>query len=54
MVEPGDVDAIAQGMVRLWEDETLRRELSARGLRQAAGFSWEKTARQTLAAYARG
>jgi O-antigen biosynthesis alpha-1,3-mannosyltransferase len=53
MVEPGDVDAIAQGMVRLWEDETLRRELSARGLRRAAGFSWEKTARQTLKAYDR-
>lgn len=53
MVEPGDVDAIAQGMVRLWEDETLRRELSARGLRQAAAFSWEKTARQTLKAYDR-
>jgi alpha-1,3-rhamnosyl/mannosyltransferase len=53
MVDPADVDSIAQGMVRLWEDETLRRELSARGLRQAAGFSWEKTARQTLKAYDR-
>ena len=53
MVDPADVDSIAQGMVRLWEDETLRRELSARGLRQAAAFSWEKTARQTLKAYDR-
>jgi alpha-1,3-rhamnosyl/mannosyltransferase len=53
MVDPADVDAIAQGMVRLWEDETLRRELSARGLRQAAGFSWERTAKQTLKAYDR-
>jgi alpha-1,3-rhamnosyl/mannosyltransferase len=54
MEDPKDVDAIAQGMIRLWEDETLRRELSARGLRQAATFSWERTARQTFAAYARG
>jgi alpha-1,3-rhamnosyl/mannosyltransferase len=53
MVDPADVDAIAQGMVRLWEDEALRRELSTRGLQQAAGFSWETTAKQTLKAYAR-
>ena len=45
--------AIAQGMVRLWQDEALRRELSVRGLERADGFSWEKTASQTLSAYAR-
>jgi alpha-1,3-rhamnosyl/mannosyltransferase len=54
LVDPSDVDAIAQGMVRLWDDEALRRDLSARGLRRAAGFSWERTARQTLTAYRQG
>jgi len=53
MVDPCDVDAIARSMVRLWEDEALRRELSVRGLERAGGFSWEKTASQTLSAYAR-
>jgi alpha-1,3-rhamnosyl/mannosyltransferase len=53
MVDPADVDAIAQNMIRLWEDEALRRELSERGRQQAAGFSWERTAKQTLKAYAR-
>ena len=41
-------------MVRLWQDEALRNELSRRGLERARGFSWEKTASQTLTAYARG
>ena len=54
LVDPCDVDAIAQGMVRLWDDQALRHELSVRGLEQAAGFSWEKTASQTLKTYARG
>ena len=53
LLDPGDVDAIAQGMIRLWEDEALRRDLSARGLEQARGFSWERTASQTLKAYTR-
>jgi glycosyltransferase involved in cell wall biosynthesis len=54
LVDPCDVDAIARGMVRLWQDEALRNELSRRGLERARGFSWEKTASQTLNAYARG
>jgi alpha-1,3-rhamnosyl/mannosyltransferase len=53
LVDPCDVDAIAQGMVRLWEDPAIRGDLSARGLEQASGFSWERTASQTLKAYAR-
>jgi O-antigen biosynthesis alpha-1,3-mannosyltransferase len=54
LVDPCDVDAIAQGMVRLWEDPALRHDLSARGPERAGGFSWEKTASQTLRAHARG
>jgi glycosyltransferase involved in cell wall biosynthesis len=54
LVDPCDVDAIAGGMVRLWQDEALRHGLSRRGLERARGFSWEKTASQTLSAYARG
>lgn len=54
LVDPCDVDVIARGMVRLWQDEALRHELSRRGLERARGFSWERTASQTLSAYARG
>ena len=54
LVDPCDVDAIAQGMVRLWDDAALRQDLSARGFNQAAGFSWERTASQTLKAYVGG
>jgi O-antigen biosynthesis alpha-1,3-mannosyltransferase len=54
LVDPCDVDAIAGGMVQLWQDEALRKELSRRGLERACGFSWERTANQTLSAYAQG
>jgi glycosyltransferase involved in cell wall biosynthesis len=52
LVDPYDVDALAAAMRRLWEDEALRADLRARGLVQAARFSWERTARLTLDAYA--
>ncbi len=50
LVEP-EVEEIAAGMTKIWEDEELRTELSRRGLRRAASFSWEKTAAETLAVY---
>jgi alpha-1,3-rhamnosyl/mannosyltransferase len=51
MVDPQDVDAIAAGMTRLWQDDALRRELAAKGLKRARSFSWERTASQTLSVY---
>ncbi|HEV8637908.1 MAG TPA: glycosyltransferase family 1 protein [Chloroflexota bacterium] len=41
--------AIADGLVRLATDGDLRADLRRRGLARAAGFTWERTARQTLA-----
>jgi glycosyltransferase involved in cell wall biosynthesis len=46
-----DVDAIAGAMATVLSTESLRRDLGARGMRQAKLFSWEKTAAQTLAVY---
>ncbi len=43
--------ALAAALRRLIDDEGLRRELSARGLRRAADFSWANTARATLDVY---
>jgi glycosyltransferase involved in cell wall biosynthesis len=51
LVDPEDEDAIASGLVRILTDEALRGDLAAKGPVRAATFSWEATARGTLAAY---
>jgi glycosyltransferase involved in cell wall biosynthesis len=48
----GDEAALAQAITALLLDDGLCRQLAERGLAQAARFSWETTARQTLAVYA--
>jgi glycosyltransferase involved in cell wall biosynthesis len=45
---PYSVDEMAEAMERLVWDERLRGELSRKAIEQAAKFSWEKTALQTL------
>lgn len=52
MANPRDEDALCQGMLDLCLNSSLRAELSARALRRAAEFSWERCAAQTLEAYA--
>jgi alpha-1,3-rhamnosyl/mannosyltransferase len=52
LIDPLDVDGLAGAIRRLWDDEALRRDLRARGLARAREFSWERTARLTLEAYA--
>ena len=49
LVDPLDVDAIADAMYRLVTDESLRAELARRGLENVKRFSWDKCARETLA-----
>jgi len=51
LVEPHDVDGLAAALQRALSDEALRRQMIERGLAQAARFSWEKAARETLAVY---
>jgi glycosyltransferase involved in cell wall biosynthesis len=51
LVDPTDVDALARSIVRLLEDEGERRHLSSAGLKHAAGFSWERTARALREVY---
>lgn len=50
-VDPLDVDALAQAMRRISEDEALRRSLRAAGLSRAAEFSWQRTAQRTVDLY---
>ncbi len=51
LVDPYDVDALAQAMLRVLQDKPLRDELRLRGPGQAALFSWERTARETRDVY---
>ena len=51
LVEPTDVEALAEAMGVLWIDDTLRAELRQRALAQADKFSWKQTAQETLAVY---
>lgn len=53
MVDPYDVDAIANGMYRLCTEGALRARLREAGLRQAAKYSWRRTAEHTLETYRR-
>ena len=50
---PDDAGSLAGMLRRVWRDPSLRAELSARSLAQAARFSWAKTAEETVQAYER-
>ncbi len=52
-VNPDVPAGIAAGMSRLLNDPALRERLREAGLARAAQFTWEKTARETLAVYRR-
>jgi glycosyltransferase involved in cell wall biosynthesis len=51
MVDPLDVGALLRAIELILRDERMRREMRARGLEQAAKFSWERAARETLEVY---
>ena len=53
LVDPYSTGEIRDALVRLFFDEPLRAELREKGLRRAANFNWNQTAKQTLAAYDR-
>ncbi|HEY77313.1 MAG TPA: glycosyltransferase family 4 protein [Thermoflexia bacterium] len=49
--DPTDPEAIADALLRVLGDADLRADLRDRGLRRARMFSWEQSARATLALY---
>lgn len=51
LVDPYDVTDLAAAIVELASRPERRAELQARGLAQAARFTWRRTAEQTYAAY---
>jgi glycosyltransferase involved in cell wall biosynthesis len=53
LVPTGSVEAMSRRIVEVLGDAGLRQRLAARGLERAAQFSWERCARETIAAYMR-
>jgi glycosyltransferase involved in cell wall biosynthesis len=51
MVDPHDVEGLAKTMEKLLMDSSLREELIEKGFTRTKLFSWEETARKTLAVY---
>ncbi len=51
LLPPDDEAALAAAIVHAWTDPTLRQALSERGKQQAARFTWQRTAEQTLSIY---
>ncbi len=49
LVDPRQPEAIAEAVVALFKDETLRKDLTAKGLARAASYSWESVAAGTRA-----
>ena len=52
LVDPTDIEAIADAMLQLSQDEPLRQQLITAGYANVKRFSWEKAARETLAVLA--
>jgi glycosyltransferase involved in cell wall biosynthesis len=53
LVDPEDVQALAAAMARVLLDRALADELARRSLVRSRQYSWEETARRTLAVYRR-
>ncbi|MFQ5811966.1 MAG: glycosyltransferase family 4 protein [Anaerolineae bacterium] len=51
MVEATDVEALAEAMKRVLEDDALQERMIAKGMKQAGKFTWEKTAAKLLSLY---
>ncbi len=48
LVDPNSVDSIAEGLLEVISNETLRQQMIAKGLERAKQFIWENTAKKTL------
>jgi glycosyltransferase involved in cell wall biosynthesis len=51
MLDPTDEDSLCQSMLELYQNQSLRRELSIKSLKQAEKFTWDKCVQATVTAY---
>ncbi len=50
-IDAYSINSIAEGISKVFKNKDLQKDLSKRGLEQAKKFSWEKTAKETIAIY---
>ena len=50
-IDPYDVDCIAKGISEVFNDPSLQKELSQKGIIQSRKFTWRKTADETMGVY---
>ncbi len=50
-IDPDDLEGLVDAMARVLTSETLAADLRAKGLERARQFTWQATARETLAVY---
>jgi len=51
LVPPKDDGKLAQALISLMSDESLRQEMGTNGIRKAAEYDWKKVARRVLDYY---
>lgn len=51
LIDPNNIDELSRAIESVLSNEDLKRELRAKGLRQAAKFSWKRCAQETLKVY---
>jgi glycosyltransferase involved in cell wall biosynthesis len=51
LLDPEDVDGWADAIIRVTEEDGLRKELVSKGLERAKQFTWKKAAKRTLKVY---
>ncbi len=51
IIDPYDIESIANGAKKVLQDKKYAHQLREAGLRRSKDFSWEKTAQETVASY---
>lgn len=51
LIDPYSLDSLMKSLVKVLNDNELKKLLREKGLKRASSFSWSKTANETLAAY---
>ncbi|MCX6997726.1 MAG: glycosyltransferase family 1 protein [Kiritimatiellaeota bacterium] len=51
LVDPADTEGLARALARVLAEPALAADLRAKGLRRAAGFTWQRTGAATLKVY---
>jgi glycosyltransferase involved in cell wall biosynthesis len=48
LIDPNDVDSIAQGLLKVLTDPKMKEEMSRKGIERSRRFTWKACAQETL------